>query len=142
MQPIKLKEIVIAFQEKIAKEQLQKIRMSQPKHNVYPTVQPVENKQNTNPLKIRKYVTKVDNNMFEFECPHCNGTVQVEESAVACRIFRHATFKQPNNPQIPPHTPKEECEKLVAQNLVNGCAKPFMFYFAEPQNYVEACDYI
>lgn len=90
---------------------------------------------------VRKYVTKIDN-VFIFECPHCDGTIEVEESAVACRIFRHASFKQPNNPQIPPHTPKEECDKLLAQNLVNGCTKPFLFHFAEPQNYVEPCDYI
>lgn len=91
--------------------------------------------------KNRKFVEKIDG-VFVFECPHCEGTVEVEEAAVACRIFRHASYKQPGNPPIPPHSSQDECERLMAANEIRGCAKPFMFFFADPKNYVEACDYI
>ena len=26
---------------------------------------------------------------------------------------------------IPPHAPKEECDRLVAENQIVGCGKPF-----------------
>ena len=91
--------------------------------------------------KIRKLVQEVGNSYF-FECPHCDGPIEVEKHAVACRIFRHASFKRPNCEPIPPHTPKAQCEELLTQNLVHGCTRPFLFVFAQPQNYVEICDYI
>ena len=89
----------------------------------------------------KRAVEKVDGT-FVFQFPHCDGTVIVAEAETACRIFRHASYKQPGNPPINPHTPKAECDRLVNENLVDGCAKPFLFVFAEPQNYVEICDYI
>ena len=79
---------------------------------------------------------------YFFECPYCGGGVQVLKNQVACKIFRHGSYKQPNNPPIPPHLPKDQCDELVRDNKVNGCAKPFLFVFNTEGNYVEKCGYI
>jgi len=41
-----------------------------------------------------------------------------------CKIFRHAIFKN-GGIQLNPHASKEECDKVIKDNLVYGCAKPF-----------------
>lgn len=79
-------------------------------------------------------------NAFVFECPWCDQQVQVLVSDIACCIFRHAVFKE-NFQQVGPHTGKEECDRLVAEDLVIGCAKPFKL-FVGTKPYVEECDYI
>ena len=58
---------------------------------------------------------------LSLSCPHCGGEIQILQ--VNCGIFRHAVFK--NGRQLDPHAPKEECEQVVKDNLVYGCAKPF-----------------
>lgn len=74
---------------------------------------------------------------YEFACPHCQGTIVVFPADIRCTIFRHATYRNNGNP-IPPHTPKEECERLVREGIVWGCGKPFRF----DGTHVEICDYI
>jgi hypothetical protein len=74
---------------------------------------------------------------IEGVCPHCGGAIVVAPQDVACAIFRHAVFKESGEP-IPPHAPKEECERLVAAGLVYGCAGPLRLAGA---GFV-ACDYI
>lgn len=74
------------------------------------------------------------------ECPHCQCFVYIE--IIACAIFRHGTFKHNNEP-IPPHTSKELCDKLVAQDHIWGCGKPFKLVIQPDGTYVpEICDYI
>lgn len=74
------------------------------------------------------------------KCPHCNGHIIIEQ--VNCAIFRHGTMKTTNQ-QIDPHLSKEECDKLVETNSVNGCAKPFIIkQDATKQWMAELCDYI
>lgn len=90
----------------------------------------------------KNWAILLDNSYF-FECPHCQGGVQVLQNQVACKIFRHGTYKQPDNPQIPPHLPKDQCDELVRTGQINGCGKPFLFVFApDGRNYVEKCGYI
>lgn len=55
-------------------------------------------------------------------CPHCQGGIFIEE--INCRIFRHAVYKETNEP-ICPHAPQEECVRLVESGKVYGCGKPF-----------------
>ena len=43
---------------------------------------------------------------------------------INCGIFRHAVYKS-NLMQIPPHENKINCDKLIADEMVYGCAKPF-----------------
>jgi len=77
---------------------------------------------------------------FFITCPHCEHLVEIEK--VNCGIFRHATLKQ-NGQQVPPHLSKNECEKLIQNNQVYGCCKPFRLKMREDNEYVaEICDYI
>ena len=61
---------------------------------------------------------------YLFTCPHCQGTIIVQRNEIYCRIFRHGVYRNNAEP-INPHTPKEECDRLVEQNLIIGCGKPF-----------------
>ena len=63
---------------------------------------------------------------YLFSCPNCDGTVLVAHKEVNCKIFRHAIYKK-DGKFIGPHTPKEQCDNLVKQGKVRGCAKPFWF---------------
>ena len=73
-------------------------------------------------------------------CPHCGHPVLIEK--INCAIFRHGAFKT-NGTQIPPHLPKDECDKLSEQNLVYGCAKPFKLIKDHTDNWIgEICEYI
>ena len=70
-------------------------------------------------------------------CPHCNCTVQIEPSKIACRIFRHGVFKK-NGMAVPPHAKQKDCEQLIRKQKIYGCGKPFTFN----GEFVEACEYI
>lgn len=76
-----------------------------------------------------------------FSCPHCLEEVIVFENEINCTIFRHAVYKE-NMQQINPHTPKEDCDKLVNEDKVFGCAKPFKIIKENNIYDVEICDYI
>jgi hypothetical protein len=58
-----------------------------------------------------------------FQCPHCLDFFVIAENELNCRIVRHAVWKDTLEP-IPPHSTQEECERVVRENLVFGCAKP------------------
>jgi hypothetical protein len=77
--------------------------------------------------------------MIEVQCPHCNGTIIIEE--LNCKIFRHAILKENGN-QINPHAPKEECENYIEKDLIYGCGKPFNVVFKDDKYVAEICDYI
>ncbi len=76
---------------------------------------------------INKTITYMDQTYY-FECPNedCDGMIQVPQNMIACRIFRHGSFKCNGQP-MDPHTPKVQCDQLVAQKLIYGCGKPFFF---------------
>jgi hypothetical protein len=77
--------------------------------------------------------------MIEVQCPHCNGTIIIEE--LNCRIFRHAVLKENGN-QINPHAPKEECENYIEKDMIYGCGKPFIVVNKDDKYIAEICDYI
>ena len=58
------------------------------------------------------------------KCPHCNIYIQVKHEHINCKIFRCGIYKN-NFSQINPHMKKELCEKLIKNNLIYGCGKPF-----------------
>jgi hypothetical protein len=58
------------------------------------------------------------------QCPHCNSYVVIFQNEINCAIFRHAIRKDTYQ-QIDPHTSQDECERLLSENAVFGCAKPF-----------------
>ena len=79
---------------------------------------------------------------YVFECPHCSGSVQVLHNELRCHIFRHGMFKTGQN-QMDPHTPKAECDRLLASGLIWGCGKPFRIVYTDAgKPYAIACDYI
>ena len=55
-----------------------------------------------------------------------------------CRIFRHGVYRHSNEP-VPPHTPKTECDRLLSENRIEGCGKPFRI---TDQMEAVMCDYI
>ena len=79
-----------------------------------------------------------------FECLHCGEKFVIREDDFNCRILRHAVYKNTLN-QINPHSSKEECERLVIEGLVYGCAKPLRILPNKNSNgdyELEICDYI
>ena len=86
-----------------------------------------------------EYIKEDDS--YIFNCPHCDSLIQVLVDQLACCIFRHAYYKR-NYEQINPHSSKVECDKLISNNLIFGCAKPFRIIKDINKPYVEICDYI
>jgi hypothetical protein len=78
---------------------------------------------------------------YIFTCPHCEGTIIVHHNELNCRIFRHGALKA-NQEQMNPHCPKGECDRLVAENLIIGCGKPFRVEGEGVGAKVVVCDYI
>ena len=75
------------------------------------------------------------------ECPHCKGAFIMNEKELNCMIVRHGALKA-NMEQINPHLPKVECDKLVQNNLVVGCAKPCKIIKNDNVYVAIECDYI
>ena len=75
------------------------------------------------------------------ECPHCHDFISIEKKDINCAIFRHAVYKMNYQP-IPPHSSQTECESLIDQGLVYGCAKPFKLIIEKQKFCAEKCDYI
>jgi|LauGreDrversion2_6_1035139.scaffolds.fasta_scaffold400012_1 hypothetical protein len=80
---------------------------------------------------------------YLFSCPHCQGGVQVLHDELRCHIFRHGRLKAGTCEQMDPHTPRAECDRLAAQDLIYGCGKPFrVTYDAAGVPRAVVCDYI
>lgn len=76
-----------------------------------------------------------------FECPHCKHIFVMNINELNCRIIRHAVFKN-NFVQVNPHLSKEECDKLVKEDLVYGCCKPAKIIQNNDEFVAIECDYI
>lgn len=88
-------------------------------------------------------------NLLIFSCPHCAALVEIEKDQINCAIFRHGYFfeKSENGEirltsQMNPHAPKDECELLVSNQKVVGCAKPFRISKVQESYVIEICDYV
>jgi len=86
---------------------------------------------------VRVPMTRFLADDHEIECPHCGGMLLIRASDINCTIFRHGVWKHTNEP-IGPHTSKGECDRLVAEDLIRGCGRPFKF----DGRTVTVCDYI
>lgn len=75
------------------------------------------------------------------ECHHCKMFFIINENELNCKIIRHAVFKK-NMEQINPHLPKKECDELVANNLVIGCAGPSKIVKIGDKYVATVCDYV
>lgn len=72
-------------------------------------------------------------------CPHCNGEIWIFKKEINCGIFRHATYK--DGKQVNPHAPKAVCDKLVADDKVLGCCKPFELIKRNNKYVLRECEY-
>lgn len=73
-------------------------------------------------------------------CPHCSEPVLIEQ--VNCAIFRHGTHKN-NGEQMDPHAPKTECDRLVREDAIYGCGRPFRIYLGPSGEWIAIiCEYI
>ena len=73
--------------------------------------------------------------MWIIKCPNCSEYIEVLE--LNCKIFRHAFYRDFRG-QVAPHTSREELERLLNNNDIFGCGKPFTF---DGVNAI-ICDYI
>jgi len=73
------------------------------------------------------------------DCPHCNVPICIAK--LSCCIFRHGSYKS-NNKQINPHSSKLICDKLINDNLIYGCGKPFKITYVNDTFIASICDYI
>jgi len=69
-------------------------------------------------------VINLEGDFYFFDCPNCDSQIIVHKNELNCQIFRHAVFKNTFE-QVNPHLCKEECDRLVRENKVIGCCKPF-----------------
>jgi hypothetical protein len=89
-----------------------------------------------------------ENNLYIFDCPHCNLVITVDKNQINCKIFRHGYLYEKHNSkiilldQINPHASKEQCDNLKAKNMIYGCGKPFKVDIINDKFIVEKCDYI
>lgn len=60
---------------------------------------------------------------YVFICQHCYEPFVVSHKEFNCRIFRHGVYKHNMQP-INPHAKKEECEALLRDGMIFGCAGP------------------
>lgn len=68
-------------------------------------------------------------------CPHCDLLLEILE--LNCGIFRCGVYRT-DFVQIPPHSSKEECDRLLRDRLIWGCGKPFQII----EGKVIECDYV
>jgi hypothetical protein len=73
------------------------------------------------------------------ECPHCQTFVIIKE--LNCAIFRHGVYKN-SYKQVDPHLQKDLCDKLIEQNIIYGCGKPFKIVIENDKYNAIICDYI
>ena len=82
-----------------------------------------------------------NNNYYTVICPFCQDIVLIYKNELNCRIFRHAVYKN-NMQSIPPHSTKEECDRLFESGQVYGCTKPFRVEGEGDTICAITCDYI
>jgi hypothetical protein len=83
----------------------------------------------------------MNNESIFIKCPHCNEFIEVKVCEFNCRIFRHGVYKD-SFKQIDPHLDKLNCERLIRENLIYGCGKPFQLIVEENGYKTVICDYI
>ena len=75
------------------------------------------------------------------KCPHCKEYVLIYKNEFNCKIFRHAYYIE-NYKQIDPHMNKKTCDKLLKENKIYGCGKPFQLIIHNNLYKLKKCDYI
>lgn len=76
---------------------------------------------------------------YVFICLHCQEPFVVSHKEFNCRIFRHGVYKHNMQP-INPHAKKEECEALLRDGLIFGCAGPLQIIDKDTDVGAGACE--
>ena len=79
-----------------------------------------------------------------FICLHCHEPFVVSHNEFNCRILRHGVYKHNLQP-INPHATKEECDALLRDGTIYGCAGPLQIIASSSSSALYAlriCDYI
>jgi hypothetical protein len=74
-------------------------------------------------------------------CPNCKDFIYIHKTELNCHIFRHGIYKN-NYKQMNPHLNKMECDRLVNNQLIYGCGKPFKIIYINNEYISIHCDYI
>ena len=64
-----------------------------------------------------------------FTCLHCHEPFVISHKDFNCRILRHGVYKHNLQP-INPHATKDECDALVRDGAIYGCAGPLQIQTA------------
>ena len=101
-----------------------------------------ESKETKTEKKISHFKLDDNKEYVYFSCPHCNGGILVLKSEIACKIFRHGTYsKGPlTGHPIGPHESKENIDKMIKDQSIYGCGKPFQISYDLKS--VSECGYI
>jgi len=81
-----------------------------------------------------------------FKCPHCQGDENTQDGILVylkeinCAIFRHGVYKD-SGKQMPPHAPKEECDRLAKEDKIIGCGKPYEIVKINGEYKIQKCGY-
>ncbi len=90
-------------------------------------------------------INNVEDDYIIVECPHCFMKIMVYKKDFNSKIFRHGIYKNTGK-QIDSHMKKEMCDKLVNENKIYGCGKPYKLNVIKSDNselyFTEICDYI
>jgi hypothetical protein len=82
---------------------------------------------------------------YIFICIHCQEPFVIAHNEFNCRILRHGVYKNNLQP-INPHASKDECDGLVKDELIFGCAKPLQIIETADGSVdkyaIIVCDYI
>lgn len=71
-------------------------------------------------MKTIMSLSNATTEILRFECPHCGGMCEVQQSEIKCGIFRHAVLTETFVP-IDSHASQAK----IARSKIHGCGKPF-----------------
>lgn len=78
-----------------------------------------------------------------FTCLHCQEPFVISHNEFNCRILRHGVYKHNLQP-INPHATKEECDALLRDGTIYGCAGPLQIVASTSESTLyclRICDY-
>ena len=85
-------------------------------------------------------IIQLNGDFYNFDCPNCKSEIIVHKTELNCHIFRHGVLKDTYK-QVDPHLCKEECDRLVKEDKVFGCCKPFEVIRNNQGLFAVKCDY-
>jgi hypothetical protein len=75
------------------------------------------------------------------QCPNCLEFIIININEINCGIFRHAVYKN-NMISINPHETKINIEKMINNDEIYGCGKPFKIIKNKNKYLAINCEYI